>query len=163
MPSFSLIEERRDREGVPLVGITFADGSTDTLVLWKYDKNMDGHFIGHLANEPEACVAMVNHPEHAEFTIMSDRVIGSTMYMWKNSGEVELIPELFSNGRTGEVVTKSDIDRDSDDKYDDEMFPSPHAKKQRLNEHYEIENNMSPSQANSVPKTALLQIKVCIF
>ena len=109
MPSFSLIEERRDREGVPLVGITFADGSTDTLVLWKYDNNLEGSFIGHLANEPDACVAMVNHPEHTEFTILSDRVgqSGSTTYMWKNTGEVELIPEVFSNGRTSEAVRKS--------------------------------------------------------
>ena len=58
-----------DREGVPLVGITFADGSSDTLVLWKFDSNLDGHFIGHLENEPDACVGMVNHPEYIEFTI----------------------------------------------------------------------------------------------
>ena len=160
LPSFSLIEERTDREGVPLVGIAFADGSSDTLVLWKYDNNLEGSFIGHLANEPDACVAMVNHPEHAEFTIMSDRVAesGSTMYKWKNTGEVELIPELLSNGRKTEVVRKSDLD--DDDKYNDEMFESPTKKRQLFKEDDDILLNMSPLEANEVPKTGLLQIKV---
>ena len=72
-----------------MVKITFADGSSDNLVLNKYE-NMEGHFIGHLENEPDACVAMVNHPEHAELTIMSNRVVGSTMYKWHNDGNVEL-------------------------------------------------------------------------
>ena len=63
----------------PMVKVTFVDGSSDNLVLNKYE-NMDGHFIGHLENEPDACVAMVNHAGHTELTIMSNRVIGSTMY-----------------------------------------------------------------------------------
>ena len=74
MPSFSLVEER-SINGNPLVEVTFPDGSSDFLVLNKY-QGMDEHFIGHLRNEPEACVAMVNHPEHTEFTIMSERAIG---------------------------------------------------------------------------------------
>ena len=147
-----------DREGVPLVGITFADGSSDTLVLWKFDSNLDGHFIGHLENEPDACVGMVNHPEYIEFTILSNRIAesGSTTYMWKNSGEVELIPEVFSNGRTSEAVRKSGTETQNDD----EDFFSPHHKQELLHDDEMILNNMTPLQANSVPKTALLQIKV---
>merc|ERR1719219_631584 len=102
--SFSLIEERSSN-GIPSVKVDFADGSSDFLVLSKYE-NMDGHFIGHLANEKTACVAMVNHPEHSELTIMSDRVVGSTIYKWKNNGEVELIPEVFSNGETDMVMAR---------------------------------------------------------
>ena len=49
------------------------------MVLSKH-QGLDGHFIGHLANERTACVSMVNHPEHAELTIMSERTVGSTMY-----------------------------------------------------------------------------------
>ena len=147
LPTFSIIEERTERDGIPLVGITFADGSSDTLVLNKYD-NMDGHFIGKLANEPEACVAMVNHPEHAELTIMSDRIIESTTYMWKNNGEVELIPEVFANGETDEVARiYSQTDEPSVsivDDYDEDV----------------IEHMLSASQANSVPTTAKLQVKV---
>ena len=147
-----------DREGVPLVGITFADGSSDTLVLWKFDSNLDGHFIGHLENEPDACVGMVNHPEYSEFTIMSDRIAesGSTTYMWKNTGEVELIPEVFSNGRTSEAVRKSGTEIQDED----EDFFSPHRKQELLHDDEMILNNMTPLQANSVPTTALLQVKV---
>ena len=74
MISFTLIEERSN-EHHPLIEVTFPDGSSDFLILRKYE-NLDGHFIGHLENEPSACVAMVNHPEHTEFTIMSERAIG---------------------------------------------------------------------------------------
>ena len=147
-----------DREGVPLVGITFADGSTDTLVLWKFDSNLDGHFIGHLENEPDACVGMVNHPEYTEFTILSDRIAesGSTTYLWKHTGEVELIPEVFSNGRTSRAVKKSGNEYINDD----EDFFSPHRKQEIIHDEEMILNNMTPLQANSVPKTALLQVKV---
>ena len=112
---------------------------------------MEGHFIGNLANEPMACVAMVNHPEHAELTIMSDRIIGSTTYMWKNNGEVELIPEVFANGETDEIA-RMDSHTDeppasSVDDYDQDMF----------------ENKMSPAQAKSVPATAKLQVKVYLY
>ena len=73
LPSFTLISERSSQgNDIPLVKVDFIDGSSDSLVLNKYE-GMDGHFIGHLKNEPEACVAMVNHPEHAELTILSDR------------------------------------------------------------------------------------------
>ena len=69
-----MIEERSTDED-PLVKVNFADGSSDFLILSKFE-GMDGHFIGHLRNEPKACVAMVNHPEHTELTIMSERAIG---------------------------------------------------------------------------------------
>ena len=73
LPSFTLISERSSQgQGIPLVQVDFIDGSSDFLVLNKYE-SMDGHFIGHLKNEPEACVAMVYHPEHAELTILSNR------------------------------------------------------------------------------------------
>ena len=104
LPSFSLIEDRSTFD-IPLVEVNFADGSSDFLILSKY-KGLDGHFIGHLQNEQTACVAMVNHPEHSELTIMSNRAIGSTQYKWKNNGEVELIPEVFSNGAEMDIAKK---------------------------------------------------------
>ena len=110
LPSFTLVQERSSN-GSPIVKITFADGSSDNLVLNKYE-NMEGHFIGHLENEPDACVAMVNHPEHAELTIMSDRVVGSTMYKWHNTGAVELVPEVFSNGLERDEVMEGDHEED---------------------------------------------------
>ena len=63
----------------PMVKVTFADGSSDNLVLNKYE-NMDGPLIGQLENIPYALVAIIKHPGYTELTIMSNRVIGSTMY-----------------------------------------------------------------------------------
>ena len=106
---------------------------------------MDGHFIGHLANEKTACVAMVNHPEHAELTIMSDRVVGSTMYKWENNGKVEMIPEVFSNGETDLVSWIDDVKIDNQEVVDD-LF--------------DIEGKMTVLEAASVPTMALLQVQV---
>ena len=67
LPKFSLISERSMAE-VPTIAIAFPDGSTDTLVLDKYFSNEDDHkagvnrcnFIGHLAEETDACVKSAN-------------------------------------------------------------------------------------------------------
>ena len=132
----------------PMVKVTFADGSSDNLVLNKYE-NMDGHFIGHLENEPDACVAMVNHAGHTELTIMSNRVVGSTMYKWHNDGNVELVPEVFSNGLERSEV----MERDS--KNDDLV-----ANQEEENALEYIEDHLTAEQASTVPATAKLQIKV---
>ena len=147
--SFTKIEERSSN-GSPSVKVNFVDGSSDFLVLSKYE-GLDGHFIGHLANEKTACVAMVNHPEHAELTIMSDRTVGSTMYKWNKNGEVEVIPENFSNGETDMVMARESEGDDEDiiSSAEEELF--------------EIEEQMTASEEASVPETAKLQIKVRIL
>ena len=53
----------------------------------KYE-NMDGPLIGQLENIPYALVAIIKHPGYTELTIMSNRVIGSTMYKWHDNGNV---------------------------------------------------------------------------
>ena len=147
LPSFSLIEERSTNE-TPLVEVNFADGSTDFLILSKYE-GLDGHFIGHLQNEQTACVAMVNHPEHTEVTIMSHRTIGSTQLKWKNNGEVELIPEVFSN------VAEMDIARKVGRNDKDVKYITKYIKKQD-----EIEKKITSQQMASVPTKNKLQIQV---
>ena len=112
-------------------------------------EGLDGHFIGHLANEKTACVAMVNHPEHAELTIMSNRVVGSTMYKWHNNGNVELVPEVFSTGLERDEVMERDGENDE-----------PIANQEEQDAQDNIEANLTPEQASTVPTTAKLQIKV---
>jgi hypothetical protein len=118
--------------------------------LSKYE-NMDGHFIGHLAKEKTACVAMVDHPEHAELTIMSDRTVESTMYKWKNNGEVELIPEVFSTGEERDIALERE-----DEPEDDE----PIGNDEDDYNQYKIEKAMTAAEASTVPSTAVLQLKV---
>ena len=151
MPSFSLIEERSSN-GNPLVQVTFADGSSDLLIMNKYE-GLDGHFTGFLENEPTACVAMVYHPEHNELTIMSDRIVGSTQYKWKNNGDVELIPEVFSDGKETDVamsLSRMNKNDDSDVVYLEQ--------KMKLLEEYE--KKITSEIEATIPKTMKLQIQV---
>ena len=147
MPSFSLIKDRSTNE-IPLVEVNFADDSSDFLILSKYE-SLDGHFIGHLEKETMACVALVKHPEHSEVTIMSHRTIGSTQYKWMNNGEVQLIPEVFSN------VAEMDITRKVGRNDKDVKYISKYIKKQD-----EIEKKITSQQMASVPTKNKLQIQV---
>ena len=89
----------------PQLSITFPDGCTDTLVLNHYfsdkDSKENGYYLGHLANETEACVAMTGRigSEDAEFTILSNHASESNMYRWKKDGTVENIKHEFKVGR----------------------------------------------------------------
>ena len=51
------------------------------------------HFIGHLENEKEACVAMTGclGRENVEFTIKSKHATNSAMFLWTKEGNVEVI------------------------------------------------------------------------
>ena len=92
---------------------------------------------------------MVNHPEHTEVTIMSHRTIGSTQLRWKNNGEVELIPEVFSN------VAEMDIARKVGRNDKDVKYLTKYIKKQD-----EIEKKITSQQMASVPTKNKLQIQV---
>merc|ERR1712238_212099 len=88
-PRFGLIQER-SFNGAPSVSIAFPDGYKDTLVLERYYANEEErmerteacHYIGHLANEREACVAMTGcvGSEDVQFTIMSTHATESPMF-----------------------------------------------------------------------------------
>ena len=87
--------------GTPSVAITFPDGYTDTLVLNHYyysdeeDINVQAgcHFLGHLANDHDACVAMTGciGQEDVELTIMSEHASDSGLYKWNKDGTIEII------------------------------------------------------------------------
>ena len=144
--------EETSSNGNPLVQVTFADGSSDFLILSQYE-NLDRHFIGYLENEPTACVAMVNHHEHRELTIMSDRIVGSTQYKWKNNGAVELIPEVFSDGKETDVAMSLSHMHRSDET--DVVYLQEKMKKLD-----EIEKHITPEQVASIPTKNKLQIQV---
>ena len=99
-PRFTLLEER-SLDGAPSISIAFPDGYEDTLILNKFYANdkdrMSGkercHYTGHLANEPEACVAMTGclGSEDVEFTILSKHAAKSNLLKWTKEGNVEII------------------------------------------------------------------------
>ena len=98
--------EERSLNGAPSVSVTFSDGYHDNLVLNRYDPNDEDrmankehcNFIGHLENEPEACVAMTGcfGSEDVHFTILSKhaRMLTSSMFTWKKDGNVEVIDRM---------------------------------------------------------------------
>ena len=93
--------EERSFNGSPVVSITFPDGHEDELVLSKFHANNEDrmankdhcNFIGHLANEPEACVAMTGciGSEDVDFTILSEHAPESRLFKWTKEGHVEII------------------------------------------------------------------------
>ena len=101
---FTLVEERSSN-GSPTVKVTFSDGYTDTLVLSRYHSSEEDrlagveecHFIGHLANEVDACVAMTGcvGSEDVDLTIFSTHAIQSSMFRWAKDGTVEVIESPF--------------------------------------------------------------------
>merc|ERR1712025_31450 len=99
-PKFTFLEER-SANGAPSVSVTFPDGYKDNLILSRFDANNEDrmaneehcNFIGHLENEPEACVAMTGcfGSEDVHLTILSNHATESRMFTWTIDGHVELI------------------------------------------------------------------------
>ena len=97
---FSLLNER-SLDSSPSVLVTFPDGYMDRLVLTKNTFNIDDkieiddgcNYVGHLAMEKDACVAMTGcfGADDIELTIMSSHVIGSTGFVWTKEGVIHAV------------------------------------------------------------------------
>jgi len=112
-PTFTLLDSRSDAPiPIPNIFVTFPDGYSDNLVLNRFysENEADGcHFLGHLENEQEACVAMTGciGSEDVEFTIMSEHAPETSLFKWKIDGDVEVIEHPFKNGADN-VITRAD-------------------------------------------------------
>ena len=88
-----------------MVSVTFPDGHEDTLILERHhflekDRTDQGeacNYIGHLKNDPEACVAMTGCPgsDDVEFTILSNHATESPMFKWTKEDSVEIIEHPY--------------------------------------------------------------------
>merc|ERR1712172_358353 len=107
-PSFVLVEERSSN-GEPSIVVTFSDGYQDVLALSKFYANKQNriaakercHYIGHLANELTACVAMTGcvGSQDVQFTILSKHAPNSSTFKWTKDGNVELIKNSIHGNR----------------------------------------------------------------
>merc|ERR1712172_402987 len=107
-PSFVIVEERSSN-GAPSIVVTFSDGYQDVLVLSKFYANKQNriaakercHYIGHLANELTACVAMTGcvGSQDVQFTILSKHAPNSSTFKWTKDGNVELIKNSIHGNR----------------------------------------------------------------
>ena len=103
-PTFTVSKER-SYDDAPIVSVAFPDGYKDTLLLRKFHANDEDrianeehcNYAGHLANEPEACVAMTGcfGFEDVHFTILSTHTPESSMFTWTKDGNVETIDSYF--------------------------------------------------------------------
>jgi len=165
---FTLVEER-STNGSPTVKVTFSDGYTDTLVLSRYHSSEEDrlagveecHFIGHLANEVDACVAMTGcvGSEDVDLTIFSTHAIQSSMFRWAKDGTVEVIESPFKNGNArSEMLLRQNEEVEEVDGWvddGDEMINPPMEQAEKV-----IESMCSGTSCTSIPATNLLQIRV---
>ena len=91
---------------VPSISITFPDGYEDVLLLERFYGSMDNkisgsevcHYFGHLANEPNACIAVTGcvGSEDVDFTILSKHSMNSHMFRWTKDGNIEVLHSKVS-------------------------------------------------------------------
>ena len=91
----------RFHDSTPNIEVTFPDGYTDRLILQKHyfneedKKKIDNHcnYVGHLAEEKTACVAMTGCLgfDNVELTIMSKHAVDSNSFVWNKNGAIHAI------------------------------------------------------------------------
>ena len=132
VPSFTLNAER-SLDGSPSVTVAFPDGYQDTLILSKFytneEERMDEEedncaYIGHLANEPEACVAMTGcfGQEDVEFSIASSHAADSGTYSWNMDGTVQVIDNPLRDDRPSAFLRAEEEEEDTEVIKGDEVF-----------------------------------------
>ena len=105
-PTLSLLSETRSADGSPNIAVTFPNGHRDTLVLRRYqprpadrmaEADTSCRYIGKLANDPSACVALTGCPgqDDVELTIMSSHATGSSLLKWNRDGSIEIVEDPF--------------------------------------------------------------------
>ena len=85
------------------MAVTFPNGHRDTLLLTRFhptgveERTESCRYIGKLANDPNACVAMTGCPgqQDVELTLMSSHAEGNSLLKWNRDGSVEIVPNPF--------------------------------------------------------------------
>ena len=103
LPEITVLETRTF-DGIPSIDITFPDGFQDHFVLERHymtemdrmAKKMHCNFIGHLAKDTEACVAVTGCPgEEMEFTINSEHAGAYGKMILHKDGRLEQVESPF--------------------------------------------------------------------
>ena len=91
-------------DGIPNIDITFPDGHQDNFVLERHymsetermAQKMHCNFIGHLAKDTDACVAVTGCiGDEMEFTVNSKHAGESNKFVLRKNGELELVESPF--------------------------------------------------------------------
>lgn len=152
LPIFKVFKER-SLKAIPTIEVAFPNGHEDTMILQRYfandeerrSKKLSCNYIGRLANDPEACVAVTgcHGQDTLEMTIMSKHASPSTMFILHKNETVEALQSTFRS----EGVMVDDEDGISVDSADD----------QNLHNYQEL---CASGNCDTIPATNKLQLKV---
>merc|ERR1712241_829297 len=113
------------------------------------------HYFGHLANEPEACVAMTGcvGSEDVEFMILSAHSHGSHILKWTKEGNVEIL-EYKGDGNSSSIdyVEYDDDDEGFSGNSSSIDYIDPHDDDEDFSEAADFDDRALPA----LPKTQLL-------
>ena len=161
------IKESKSLNGIPAIDVTFPDGFQDQFVLGRhYMTEMDRtlqkvhcNFIGHLAKDTEACVAVTGCPgEKMEFSINSKNALRSNRFIIHENGEMEKIESAFKDidaFKTAKIPQHLRDDEEWALNDDDEMVNAA-----QIAEEMQFEASCAAGQCTALPETNLLRIKV---
>ena len=162
-----IVKESKSLNGIPTIGITFSDGFQDNFVLERHYmsdtdrmmKRIHCNFIGHLANDPEACVAVTGCPgTKMEFSINSGNADRSARFILHPEGVMEEIESAFKEGTLSNPLRIPQNLRDDEEweLIDDDELENP----DQIAEEMQFEANCAAGQCTALPATNLLKIKV---
>ena len=98
------MNQARSIDGIPSINVVFPDGYKDTLVLERHymtetdrlARKIHCNFIGHLAKDSDACVAVTGCPgKTMEFSINSKHAGKSSRFILHESGDIEIVESAF--------------------------------------------------------------------
>ena len=106
------VRQERSLYDIPEIAITFPDGRQDEFILEKHFPNDEArleneehcNYFGHLKMDPNACVAVTGcyGQDDLKFTIVSEHVIGSNMFVLEKDGQLRAVEndKVFLSSQT---------------------------------------------------------------
>ena len=152
LPKVHVNKVTRGINGIPSIDITFPDGFQDHLVLERYYMTKEDqmankthcNFIGHLAIDTNACVAVTGCPgERMEFTVNSKHAGRGNRFIVHTNGDLEKVESAF---RIDSLGNSLNVDEDMDSPF--------------VAGEMQSEANCAAGQCTSLPETNLMRIKV---
>ena len=149
--------------GIPAIEVNFANGHRDNLVLERFYssdeerkmKSPSCNFLGHLAKEETACVAVSGClGDKMEMTIMSKHNALSNMYIWHKDGHVQVVESAFKDPRVKSETMRLEDDWTlvgSDELENPELVAGELAA---------AEQCASGGDCNQMPASQLMEIKI---
>ena len=152
LPKVHVNKVARGIDGIPSIDITFPDGFQDHLVLERYYMTKEDqmankthcNFIGHLAIDTNACVAVTGCPgEMMEFTVNSKHAGSGNRFILHANGELEQVESAF---RVDSMGNSLNVDEDMENPL--------------VAGEMQSDANCAAGQCTSLPETNLMRIKV---